>query len=83
MVAGPRNDVVRKGEPGIYHVWPRTVRQAFLCGYDRLTGTDYSERRTWIRAFEEVIAGIFAIEIAFAVKCRTTCTRSSRPSRRS
>ena len=65
MAAGPRSDVVRKGEPGIYHVWTRTVRQVFLCGYDCVTGNDYTARRTWIRAFQEVIAGIFAIEIAF------------------
>lgn len=32
MAAGPRSDVVRRGEPGIYHVCTRTVRQAFLCG---------------------------------------------------
>src|SRR5690606_7952805 len=40
-------------------------RQAFLCGYDPVTGNDYSERRTWIRGFQEILAGIFAIEIAF------------------
>src|SRR5690606_1905262 len=65
MAAGPRSDVLRRGEPGIYHVCTRTVRQAFLCGYDPATGNDYSGRRTWIRGFQEILAGIFAIEIAF------------------
>lgn len=65
MAAGPRSDLLRKGGPGIYHVWTRTVRQASLCGYDPLTGNDYRERRIWIRAFQEVVAGIFAIEITF------------------
>lgn len=65
MAACPRSEIVRPGEPGIYHVWTRTVRQAFLCGVDPVSGSDYSERRTWIREFQEVIAGQFAIEIAF------------------
>ncbi len=65
MAACPRREIVRKGEPGIYHVWTRTVRQAFLCGRDLVTGQDYSARRIWIREFQQVLAGIFAIEVAF------------------
>jgi hypothetical protein len=65
MAAGPRSQIVRRGEPGIYHVWTRTVRQAFLHGIDPTTGHDYSHRRGWIRTFQELLASLFAIEIAF------------------
>src|SRR5690606_8710473 len=65
MAACPRSHIVRRGEQAIYHVWTRTVRQAWLCGFDKHSGTDYRHRRRWIRAFQEVLAGLFAIEIGF------------------
>lgn len=65
MPACARREIVRQGEPGIYHCWSRTVRQTNLCGKDQTTGKDYSVRRDWIRAFQERLAGLFAVEIAF------------------
>jgi len=58
-------EIVREGEVGVYHVWNRCVRRAFLCGIDWLTGQDYNHRRDWIRAFEQRLASLFALEIGF------------------
>ena len=65
MPACARREIVRQGEPGIFHCWSRTVRQAMLCGIDYTTGQDYTPRRDWMRAFQEQLAGLFAVEIAF------------------
>ena len=65
MAKGSRKEVVKPDEIGVYHVWARCVRQAFLCGFDKYSGKDYEYRRDWICAFEEVLAGLFAIEVGF------------------
>src|SRR5690606_19791854 len=65
MPACARREIVRQGVPGIFHCWSRTVRQAMLCGIDHTTGQDYTPRRDWMRAFQEQLAGLFAVEIAF------------------
>jgi hypothetical protein len=65
MTAGPRNDVIIPDEVGVYHVWSRCVRRAYLCGADPVSGKNFDYRRDWIRDFEEKLAGLFAIEVAF------------------
>ena len=65
MPSCPRSDVIREGEVGVYHVWTRCVRRAFLCGTDSYTGTDYNYRRDWICRFEQRLAALFGIEIGF------------------
>jgi hypothetical protein len=52
-------------EVGVYHVWGRCVRRAWLCGDDPYSGIDYSERRQWIRQLQENLAALFAIEVEF------------------
>lgn len=65
MPAGPRADVVAKGEVGVYHCWNRCVQRALLCGADPLTGRDYEYRREWIQQTEQLLASLFAVEVAF------------------
>ena len=65
MPSCPRSEIVREGEVGVYHCWSRCVRRAFLCGNDPVTGKDFEHRRDWISQFEERLAGLFAIDVAF------------------
>lgn len=51
-----------------YHVMNRCVRRSFLCGFDELTQTDYSHRKSWIVDRLKFLASIFAIKIcAYAI----------------
>ncbi|MCS5708486.1 hypothetical protein CC99x_006145 [Candidatus Berkiella cookevillensis] len=51
-----------------YHVMNRCVRRSFLCGYDKLTQTDYSHRKEWIVNRLKYLSDIFAIKIcAYAI----------------
>ncbi len=65
MPAGSRGEVVIKGEVGVYHCWNRCVQRAFLCGTDPVTGRDYEYRREWIQQTEQLLARLFAVEVAF------------------
>ena len=65
MVAAARSEVVRDGRVGVYrvgvyHVWARCVRRAYLCGADPLTGNDDNYRREWIEDFERSLAALDA-----------------------
>ena len=63
-----RKNFVDNETPGFYHCTNRCVRRTFLCGFDELTGSDFSHRKDWLekRVFE--LADIFSVEIfAFAV----------------
>jgi hypothetical protein len=63
MPAYPRHEIVASDEVGVYHCTARCVRRAFLCGVDRLTGSDYEHRRDWIREQLQRLASIFAIDV--------------------
>ncbi len=65
MAGNARNEIVRRGEVGVYHCWARCVRRAFLCGIDPLTGHNYEHRREWVHRLQGQLAGLFGIEIAF------------------
>jgi hypothetical protein len=66
MPACARKEIVRQGEPGIYHVWSRCVRRAFLLGTDPLTGKDYNHRREWVIQRLKLLVASFAIDIGFS-----------------
>jgi len=65
MPSCPRSEIVPECEVGVYHVWTRCVRRAFLCGTDPLTGNDYNHRREWIHDFQKQLASLTAVEIGF------------------
>ena len=68
MPGRPRKDVIREDEVGVYHVWSRCVRQAWLCGLDPLTGRNFDYRKQWIQDRLEELARIFAVDACvFAV----------------
>ena len=56
------SEVIREDEVGVYHVWVRCVRRAWLCGLDPLTGNDYQHRKGWIESRLAELARIFAID---------------------
>ncbi|NLV30741.1 MAG: transposase [Acidobacteria bacterium] len=58
-----RSLYVKKGEEGVYHCTTRCVRQAYLCGRDRVTNRDLSHRREWIVNRLRYLAGIFAVDV--------------------
>jgi REP element-mobilizing transposase RayT len=63
-----RSEIVADDEVGIYHCINRTVRRAWLCGDDPVSGRSYEHRKDWVRERLKELAGIFAIDVcAYAV----------------
>ena len=65
MPACARKEIVRPGEPGIFHCWNRCVRRAFLMGKDSYSGRDYNHRRLWVIERLELLAANFSIDVGF------------------
>jgi hypothetical protein len=40
----PRSQYVQEGREGIFHCFNRCVRRAFLCGFDSVTGRNFSHK---------------------------------------
>lgn len=59
----PRSSQVSLEATPYYHVISRCVRRQFLCGFDRLTGKDFTHRRDWIRTRIFELTEIFAIRV--------------------
>lgn len=49
--------------PGVYHVFTRCVRRAWLCGLDPLTGRSFDHRRQWIEDRILFLAERFAVAV--------------------
>ena len=64
MAACARKTVFRPGQPGIYHVWNKTVRGAYLLGEDSSSGKDCSHRREWVVERLKLLVRNFAIDVA-------------------
>ena len=65
MPSCPRSEIVLDGVVACYHCWSRCVRGALLCGLDPSSGKNYEHRRDWVVEFEEQLAGLFGIDVAF------------------
>jgi REP element-mobilizing transposase RayT len=64
----PRNQYVLDGQEGTYHCFSRCVRRAFLYGFDKHSGRDFSHRKAWIVDRLRHLAAIFALEVcAYAI----------------
>jgi hypothetical protein len=59
----PRSHYVKDGEEGIFPCFNRCVRRAFLCGYDHVTGQDFSHRKQWFVNRLCFLESLFSIEV--------------------
>ena len=59
-----RSDVIDEGAPGLYHIYSRTVRRAWLMGRDPITGKNYDHRRKILEEELKYLMARFAIECA-------------------
>ena len=62
MARQARGEYLNPHEIQIVHAVQRCVRQAFLCGFDKNTQTDFEHRRQWIRDRFEFLASVFGID---------------------
>ena len=62
MARKPRREVIDETKTGAYHVWSRTVRQAYLLGYDGYRKRNCDHRKTWLLVRLAALAGSFAVE---------------------
>ena len=59
---------VDEDQVGVFHVFQRVVRRAYLGGNDQVTGKCFDYRREWIQKRLQFLAPVFGIELlAFAV----------------
>ena len=69
----PRRDLIEEPEVGIYHCVQRSVRRAFLCGQDAVTGQNFDHRKAWIQQRLEFLAGQFGIEVLSSAVMSNPC----------
>ena len=64
----PRNRQISLIDTPYYHCMSRCVRHAYLCGEDKLTGTNYEHRRQWVEDRLLFLSTVFCIDVcAYAV----------------
>ncbi len=63
-----RRDVVDPDSVGVYHCYSRCAQGSYLCGFDQVTGTDYSHRKKWITDRQSLLVSVYAMELlAYAI----------------
>jgi hypothetical protein len=63
-----RKALVSLNDTAYYHVVARCVRRAWLWGYDKYAGRDFSHGKTWVLERLTLLASMFAINVcAYAV----------------
>ena len=68
MARQNRRDIFDPNEVGAFHAVQRTVRRAWLCGLDPVSGKSFEHRRTWIQDRLQELAASFGIDcLSFAV----------------
>jgi len=68
MARQNRRDIFDPNEVGCFHAIQRTVRRAWLCGSDPVSGKSFEHRRTWIQNRLQELAASFGIDcLSFAV----------------
>lgn len=63
MPSCARREIIDDSKPGVYHIYSRVARQAFLCGFDRASGIDYSYRKDWVEELIRTFQAIFLIDV--------------------
>jgi REP element-mobilizing transposase RayT len=68
MARQNRRDIFDPSEVGAFHAVQRTVRRAWLCGTDPVSGKSFEHRRAWIQDRLQELAASFGIDcLSFAV----------------
>lgn len=58
-----RKELVSVSDTPYYHVTSRCVRQAFLCGFDSLSGRNFEHRKQWVIQRLDLLTSVFAIDL--------------------
>ena len=58
-----RRQIVDANNNGYYHCIGRCVRQSYLCGFDTVSGRDFSHRKQWIVDRLKALTSLFAIDV--------------------
>lgn len=62
-MATPRKFLIDPHVPLFYHLVSRCVHRAFLCGFDPVTGKDYSHRKQWLIDRLNFLIQYFAVDL--------------------
>jgi len=63
-----RKSLVSLNDAAHYHVVARCVRRAWLWGFDKYAGRDFSHRKQWVLERLQLLTGMFAIDVcAYAI----------------